>query len=484
MSSTRAAPLAPGTPLESVRRPRLFESRDELLLLARQWEVLLDQFYVHLPLKERLLGVRPVEQARRLQRDAGRYPEDASFLRALLRLCTGLRDFHTMIDLPEPWAKRVVFLPFQLHESFDGSGAAHYLVGGLEPGADLGGEFVGGVEVTHWNGQPLAHELHRLGLSTPGANPPARWRRALESLTWRVLKYGLPPDEDSVVLTYLGKKGPADLELSWRVREAGPRRDSPECLSFRRVESPSGTWGYLRIAHFLVDDVEAFVRQVARILRMLPETGLILDVRGNPGGSIPAAERLLQFFTPSRIEPASFSLRCTDLTRELCESREEWSPWRPSLRRGAVTGERFSQGFPLTPVEQANDVGRIYEGPVVLLCDALSYSATELFIAGFEDHHLGKVIGADTHTGAGGSSMSWHHQLVRREPGGPLQPLAGGAEIRVALLRSTRVGARRGLPLEGLGVEVDVPYRYTRDDVLHGDVDLLNRAGQVLTELA
>ncbi|HEY0094289.1 MAG TPA: S41 family peptidase [Archangium sp.] len=490
MSSTSATPPGQGVPLESIRGLRLFESRDEKLLLAHQLEGVLDRFYVHLPLKERMLGVRPVQQARLLQENLALYPDDASFMEALLRLCSELRDFHTMIDLPEPWSRFIAFLPFQLHAYVDAPGAVRFLVSGLAPGTDLGGDFVRGVEVTHWNGEPLAHKLHRLGLTTAGANHPARWRRALESLTWRVLKYGLPPDEDFVFLTYLGKKGPADIKLPWLVREAGAQPEAwpgstpiPASLSSRSVETPSGTFGYLRIAHFIVSDVEGFVREVERIVRRLPEAGLIIDVRGNPGGSIPAAERLLQFFTSGRIEPASFSLRCTDSTRALSESGEEWSRWRPSL----FTGEPFSQGFPLTPVEEANGAGRVYQGPVVLLCDALSYSATELFIAGFKDHHLGKIIGADTHTGGGGSRMSWHHLLVRdlgHQPGSPLRPLARGAEIRFALLRSTRVGVKHGVPLEGLGVEVDVPYRYSRDDVLHGDVDLLNRAAGVLTERA
>jgi hypothetical protein len=503
MSATGAAPSGQGIPLESIRGLRLFESRDEKLLLAHQLEVVLDRFYVHLPLKERMLGVRPVEQARLLQEHLARYPEDRSFMEALLGLSTGLRDFHMMLDLPEPWSRFTALLPFQLHEYFDASGVVRFLVGRLAPGVDLGGDFVPGVEVTHWNGEPLAGKLHRLGMTTAGANPPARWRRALEALTWRVLKYELPPEEDVVVLTYLGKKGPAQLELPWLVREAGALpevwpgsrrfralgRDSrfPDSLSSRSVETPSGTVGSLRIAHFLVSDVEGFVREVERLLRTLPEAGLIIDVRGNPGGSIPAAERLLQFFSSGRIEPASFSLRCTDSTREFCESTEEWSRWRPSLRQGSGSGEPYSQGFPLTPVEAANGAGWRYPGPVVLLCDALSYSATELFIAGFKDHHLGKIIGIDSHTGGGGSRMSWHHQLVRDlggAPGSPLRPLPRGAEIRFALLRSTRAGAKRGVPLEGEGVEVDVLYRSTRDDVLHGDVDLLNRAAAVLTERA
>jgi len=511
MSSTSAAPVLP---LESVRHLRLFESRDEKSLLVHQLEVLLDKCYVHLALKEHMLGVKPVQQVRLLQENLERYPDDPSFLAALLRLVTGLRDLHTLIHLPEPWSRFTAFLPFQLQEYFDASGVARYLVKELAPGVDLGGDFIRGVEVTHWNGEPMAHEVHRLAETTVGANHPARRRLALEALTRRALKYSPPPDEDFVLLTYLGKKGPTHLELPWLVRDVSPggqqaRPDSrgvtalganeqsslapdrvrcadslfPESLSFRSVETPSGRWGYLRIINFQVGDVEGFVREVERIVRMLPETGLLIDVRGNQGGSIPASERLLQLFTPSRIEPVPFSFRCTDFTRELSESSERWSPWRPSLQRGVVTGELFSQGFALTPVEQANSVGRIYKGPVVLLCDALSYSAAELFIAGFKDHHIGKILGVDTLTGAGGSSLYWHQQFVRdglHEPGSPLKPLPCGVAMHVALLRSTRVGPKRGTPLEGTGVECDFSYRYTRDDVLHGDVDLLNRAGQLL----
>jgi len=33
-------------------------------------------------------------------------------------------------------------------------------------------------------------------------------------------------------------------------------------------------------------------------------------------------------------------------------------------------------GFPISPEEICNDVGQVYYGPVLLITDALSYSAT------------------------------------------------------------------------------------------------------------
>ena len=41
----------------------------------------------------------------------------------------------------------------------------------------------------------------------------------------------------------------------------------------------------------------------------------------------------------------------------------------------------------------------------VLLVDALAYSATDIFAAGFEDHEIGLIIGTASGTGAGGANV-------------------------------------------------------------------------------
>ena len=73
-------------------------------------------------------------------------------------------------------------------------------------------------------------------------------------------------------------------------------------------------------------------RAIAR--RPLPRDrgpGLIIDLRGNPGGLIWAAERLLQLFTPRSVTPTRFSMVATDLTRAMTDApqnRRSLSPWR------------------------------------------------------------------------------------------------------------------------------------------------------------
>ena len=60
------------------------------------------------------------------------------------------------------------------------------------------------------------------------------------------------------------------------------------------------TLGYIRLFSFDVDDARQFLKAFTNLITKdgFPQDGLILDVRGNPGGNIRAAESLLQLFTP------------------------------------------------------------------------------------------------------------------------------------------------------------------------------------------
>jgi C-terminal processing protease CtpA/Prc len=118
---------------------------------------------------------------------------------------------------------------------------------------------------------------------------------------------------------------------------------------------------------------------------------------------------------------------------------------------------------------------------VVLVTDPLCYSATDMFAAGFQDHGIGKVVGVGGATGAGGANV-WSHQLLRlllsdlEDDASPYIALPGGADMRVAIRRTTRVGARAGDILEDLGVVPDVVYRMTRRDVMGHNEGLIDRA--------
>jgi hypothetical protein len=255
----------------------------------------------------------------------------------------------------------------------------------------------------------------------------------------------------------------------------------PDELKARVVSTPSGDFGHLRIFTFYMADakIDEFLDEVVRLLGALPQNGLILDVRGNGGGYVIAAEFLLQFLTPRAIEPEPMQFINTAGTAQVATA-EDYTAWRPSIEESIETGAQYSRALPLYPVELVNSAGQLYHGPVVLVTDALCYSATDIFSAGFADHVIGPVLGVDANTGAGGANVVEHADLLTDWKGGPLQPLPGGANFRVALRRSLRVGARAGQPVEDLGVVPDELHDVTRRDLLEDNADLVAHAGRLL----
>ena len=99
------------------------------------------------------------------------------------------------------------------------------------------------------------------------------------------------------------------------------------------------------------------------------------------------------------------------------------------------------------------------------------------------------ILGVDDNTGAGGANV-WTHgllsqleQLPAPDPATPYKPLPNGTNMRVAIRRSLRVGALSGTPVEDLGVEPNAVHPLTRDDVMNGNVDLLDAAGALLASM-
>jgi subtilisin family serine protease len=265
---------------------------------------------------------------------------------------------------------------------------------------------------------------------------------------------------------------------------------SPWNAAFRaRVLEIDGTsYGHIQIRTFYVEDADGFVAEFIRLLSEMPINGLILDVRGNGGGSILAAERILQTLTAVRIEPERLQFVVTPGTLDLSRNNPAGSQipldqWRPSLEEAVETGSLYSHAFPLTDPATANSIGQRYYGPVVLVVDGNCYSATDMFAAGFQDHRIGKVLGVASNTGAGGANV-WEHWLLNLilPTGWGLKPLPNQANMRVAIRQCLRVGARAGALLEDFGVAPDEIHRPTRADVMEADRELLARAASILIE--
>ncbi|MGR6922033.1 S41 family peptidase [[Actinomadura] parvosata] len=525
---------------------------DDRRLLVQQALVLFEQNYVHLPMKAAMHAVNPVQRLRLLAvRLSRQTPQTMGpewrFHAELSEIFHSVRDLHTNYLLPQPFSGRIAFLPYLIEEHYDGD-QRRYVVTKTVQGFSSPG-FGPGVEVTHWNGIPIDRAVDVNAARFAGSNPAARHARGLQSLTIRPLRVHVPPDESWVVLTYVGQDGiQRELSTTWRVSDnlppfvnadevsaaataqgldlgadeisralkllyvpeavtaqeslggaeltaepAEPGADivtsMPGFFRARSVVTPSGTFGHIRVFSFSVNDPDAFVREFVRLVGLLPQNGLILDVRDNGGGHIFASEFLLQTLTPRPILPEPTQFITTNLNLRICRRHNEnptgqidLGPWCPSMEQAVETGAVFSAAFPITPAGGANALGQQYFGPVVLVTNALCYSATDIFAGGFQDHKIGKILGTDDNTGAGGANV-WTHELLKLlldVPDSPYKPLPGGAGMRVSIRRSLRVHDLAGTPVEDLGVVPDFRHHMTRRDVLQGNEDLLARAGGIL----
>jgi hypothetical protein len=500
---------------------------------------LLNKLYVHLPLKRAMYAVNPIQRLRLLQRrvrDSARPVSERQFYNEMLSIFSQMRDLHTSFVLPEPFRSATAYLPFRL-EACREDGQRKYVVSELMADAPHYPGFDRGAEVTHWNGVAIERAVAANAERESGSNLAARHAQGLASMTIRWLGQSLPPDEDWVDVTYRPASGRSTnakvARFKWHVfiqksgaqhevarasaksmhlgmdargeverqvrhflfgtrRGAGPasrffgkvaclESTMPEVFpSSRNVDSPDGRFAYVRIATFNVENDTDFLDEFIRITEQLSQDGLILDVRSNGGGLIHAGERLLQLLTPRAVEPCRFHFLNSTRTEQITR-RRAFTNWNRSIAQAVETGAEYSQGLPLLPLAAYNDIGQKYQGPVVLITDALCYSTTDIFAAGFQDNGIGPILGIDENTGAGGANV-WEYpliaQLLRRS-----EQLPRKASFRFAVRRVTRIGNASGLPLEDLGVIPDQVHQFTRADVLHRNVDLIKRAARMLAAL-
>jgi hypothetical protein len=521
--------------------------------LVDQATLLIEHFYAHLPFKRARYATEPVQRFRLIHAQLDQLT-DSQFHELMLQAFLRLRDAHTFYGLPLPYRGSFALLPFRMdcyqekgrkrfivtnvlpgfeHSRF-GVGSEITLWQGMpveraiereaeqEPGCNPASRFVRGLKrMTKRN---LAFTVPPDEQSvviqyTPSAGGS---EQSCIVLPWYVLTECLTHAKRSGVRSSLNQSMAELKELSrilWQrdefIQRSGGAQTSdltrcsrfPEAFEFRYGDqatlgdpaNPNKKFGYVRIKSFEADskndgDPDQFIAEFARILVLMKDAapdGLILDVRSNPGGSVEAAERILQLLTPFPIEPARFHFVNSRVNQQIAaalkvsdqvmdSNQREWHPWVDDLLGAVSSGLLVTGGKPLTNPDSANDTGQIYQGPVVLIIDASSYSATDIFAAGFQDHGIGQVIGVDENTGGGGANRWLHEQLVekleRTLPAVSLKKLPKQAQMGLAIRRASRVGLGAGNVIEDEGVKRDVAYQTTRDDILHSDRDLLRFA--------
>ncbi len=405
-----------------------------------------------------------------------------------------------------------------------------------------------GLEVLYWNNIPIARAIELNSANQSGSNREARLARGLDTLTIRSLSTSIPPDEYKVTITCRDQDTGENmlLDFEWLVSYYPPYFDKAgdklnatmiamgfdyDTLSVNQMKAnlysdisteakikKKSTWlrplhfpksmkgklvadpgtgfqaAYIRIYTFSVASAENFVSDFKQMLQQLEADGaqaLILDIRGNGGGLITASELLLALLVGRKIEFQKAQFINSELTLQLCEKYDadnailDLSPWIRSIGLSKRTGDYYSRGYPITSLANRKNRKAIFARPMVLITDALCYSASDMFAAGFQDHKLGMVIGTHTNTGAGGANV-WTHETLRKLIANAgvaynlLEQLPEGANFNFAVRRILR---KNDDPIEDLGIAPDVFHKITRKDLLEGNADLIRKALGSLREM-
>ena len=206
---------------------------------------------------------------------------------------------------------------------------------------------------------------------------------------------------------------------------------------------PSHRWlagrvGYLRIASFGNPDSEA--EAVAAVKRFAAghARALIVDVRGNGGGS-----------TPEKLVAALMDRR--------------YRYWRESTPQrlgvlGARGAEPFARARLAWPATWVKPEAPAFTGPVVILVDGRCTSACEDFVEPFADNHRATMVGERT---AGSSGQPWYRFFP------------GGMRIMIGAKREAFPDGRR---FEGVGIAPDVEVKPTLASLRAGADPALVRA--------
>ena len=271
--------------------------------------------------------------------------------------------------------------------------------------------------VTRIDGRPMGEWIAAAEPFNPQGAPQYRARHALRQMRYLQFQRGemglAQPETVGVEVT--SGDGTDAREISLPVSAGGPTYGLwPEGGS-RLLE---GNVGYLRIPSMNADAVT----EIATWMPTFRETrGLIVDVRGNGGGSRDALRALFPYVMTADAEPrvvnaAKYRLHPDYAGDHLGGSRylyrEDWEGWSAAERRAIARfkagftpeweppADEFSDWHYLVMSRGMNPDAFVYGRPVIILLDEKSFSATDIFVSAFKGYPGVTLMGSPSGGGS------------------------------------------------------------------------------------
>jgi carboxyl-terminal processing protease len=347
-------------------------------------------------------------------------------LYGLLKEMTGeLHDAHTRFRSPEERRRAD-----KLQATSPGIGIGEVddmpVVITVEPGSEADQMGVGpGMIVASVDGAPFSQRLAHAQEETGNSSSA----RATALLSYDYIFAGEP--ESKIRLGLQREDGSTfEVTLTRHVVALAPQ------ISVRVL--PSG-YAYLKFGLFNAEVAKHFKEALAKVKK---SPGVVLDLRGNPGGDFDGMLQIASDFFPERVSFGKVISR---------------SGKRPSLMLRIL-------GVP-SELEVGSSVEQAYSGPLVILVNNGSGSSAELFAAGMKENRRAAIVGRQT---CGCVLASIAHRV------------RGGGEVDIS---EFAIVTAKGHKLEGTGVVPDVTVPLTlydlrshRDAALQQAVMILNKA--------
>jgi hypothetical protein len=200
---------------------------EERQLIVDQALVLIEQLYVHLPLKRAMHAVDPVQRLKLLRYRLDKMLEE-QIHDEMISIFMDVRDMHTNYILPASFQGKRAVVPFRIQRYFE-DGEPRYIV--TEVHGNFGDpHFKPGVTVTYWNGVPIDRAVELKAARTAGSNTHARHARGLATMTLRPMALTAPPDEEWVTVGYTSEGQEREIRLDWWVVEppSAPNAVAPD----------------------------------------------------------------------------------------------------------------------------------------------------------------------------------------------------------------------------------------------------------------
>lgn len=264
--------------------------------------------------------------------------------------------------------------------------------------------------------------------------------------------------------------------------------NEPE-LTWGIIENRFGKFGYLRLDSFVpINGVDFTVQEIRRLIfEELSETrGLIFDVRDNGGGFGRLADELPQLFTRGDAVSSPARLLNTDVNSEIFNNSlfgVFFPQFTAAINSVAGTAETHSPAVPFNTPESINAFGQSYYGPVAVLANANSYSASDFFACQMQDSRAAFLFGEEPRTGAGGADVIEQSTFAQFVPTA-FQPLPATHRARVSFRQAIRSGLNDGEFIEDFGCKADLLVSPTRSDLLDGGENQIKTMTRALAYLS